>query len=295
MSAEIRRPLFRRVVGDAVEIERLATGFEFTEGPIWHPREKHLTFSDIPGDHMRRWTPAGGVSTFRKPCNMANGNTYDRQGRMLTCEHATSRVIRAEPDGSISVLATHYKGRQLNSPNDIIARSDGRIYFTDPTYGRMPYYGVERKPELDFRGFYSLDEDGSGLTLHADDFAQPNGLCFSSDERRLFVNDTERSHIRVFDVAADGSVTGGNVWAEVTGHGEGAPDGMKIDSLGNLYCCGPGGLHVFDPDAHSLGVIRVPEDLANFTWGEDDYCSLLLTASTSLYRLRTRTPGRPLF
>src|SRR5262249_22047371 len=124
MSAEIRRPLFRHVVGDAVEIERLATGFEFTEGPIWHPREKHLTFSDMPGDHMRRWTPAGGVSTFRKPCNMANGNTYDRHGRMLTCEHATSRVIRAELDGSISVLATHYKGRQLNSPNDVVARSD---------------------------------------------------------------------------------------------------------------------------------------------------------------------------
>jgi len=295
MSAEIRDDRFHDVVGGEVVVERLATGFDFTEGPIWHPYDKHLTFSDMPGDHMRRWTAAEGVTTFRKPSNMANGNTYDRQGRMLTCEHATSRVTRTEVDGAITVLATHYQGKQLNSPNDIVVKSDGRIYFTDPTYGRMPYYGVERETELDFRGVYRVEEDGSGLTLLADDFAQPNGLCFSRDETRLFVNDTDGGHIRVFDVGADGLLSGGGVWADVVGTGEGAPDGLKIDGEGNLYCCGPGGLHVFLPDARALGVITVPEVCANFTWGEDDLMSIFFAASTSLYRARTKTPGVALF
>ena len=295
MNAEIRHDLFRKVVGENIAVERVASGFGFTEGPIWHPHEKHLTFSDMPGDEIRRWTPAGGVASLRKPSHMANGNTYDRQGRMLTCEHATSRVTRTEANGEISVLATHYRGKQLNSPNDIVVKSDGAIYFTDPMYGRMPYYGVERPSELGFRGVYRMAEDGSGLTLLGDDFGQPNGLCFSRDERRLFVNDTERGHIRVFDVGRDGLLSGGAVWAEVTGTGQGAPDGMKIDRDGNLYCCGPGGLHVFSPEAQSLGVILVPEVVANFTWGEDDLKTIFLTASTTLYRAGTNTPGLPLF
>ena len=295
MTAEIRDPAFATVVGPAPRVERLATGFDFTEGPIWHPREHHLTFSDMPGDHMRRWTETEGITTFRKPSNMANGNSYDAEGRMVTCEHATSRVTRTEPDGSITVLASHYQGTELNSPNDIVVKSDGRIYFTDPTYGRMPYYGVERPQRLDFQGVWRVNPDGDGLRPLARDFAQPNGLCFSRDEARLFVNDTERNHIRVFDVTAAGDLTQGRVWAEVTGTGDGAPDGMKIDADGNLYCCGPGGLHVFAPDARCLGVIRVPEVVANFTWGGSDMCSIFLTASTSLYRVRTATPGIPLF
>jgi gluconolactonase len=283
------------IVGSRIELERLGTGFEFTEGPIWHPRERHLTFSDMPGDHIRRWIPDGGISTFRKPSNKANGNTYDRRGRMLTCEHATSRVTRTDTDGSISVIATHYRDKQLNSPNDIVVRSDRLIFFTDPTYGRMPYYGVERPQDLSFQGVYRVNEDGSDLTLLVDDFKQPNGLCFSRDERRLFVNDTERGHIRVFDVAANGTLSGGAVWTEVTGAGQGAPDGMKIDSAANLYCCGPGGIHVFDTDARLLGVIETPEVVANFTWGDADLQSLFVTASTSLYRLRVQVPGIALF
>jgi gluconolactonase len=294
VSVEIRDPRLRAVVGEALVVERVATGFQFTEGPIWHPREKHLTFSDIPGNEMHRWSAAGVVS-LRKPSNMANGNTYDRSGRMLSCEHATSRVTRTALNGSLTVLATHYQGKQLNSPNDIVVKSDGRIYFTDPSFGRMPYYGVERPVELSVRGVYRMEDEGSGLTLLVDDFAQPNGLCFSRDERRLFVNDTERGHIRVFDVAAGGLLTGGAVWVTLTGKGEGAPDGMKVDRDGNLYCCGPGGVHVFAPDATSLGVIQMPEVCANFTWGDDDLQTIFLTASSSLYRARSRTPGVPLF
>ena len=295
MNVEIRDPRFRDIVGDDAPLERLGTGFEFTEGPVWHPYEKHLTFSDMPGDTMRRWTAAGGITVFRKPSNMANGNTYDRSGRLLTCEHATSRVVRAERDSSITVIATTYDAKTLNSPNDIVVKRDGTIYFTDPTYGRMPYYGLPREQEHEFQGVYKVAPDGSGLTLLVDDFAQPNGLCFSRDEQRLFVNDTDRGHIRVFDVDSDGRLSGGSVWAAVVGNGPGAPDGMKIDSAGNLYCCGPGGLHVFSPDAVSLGVIKTPEVVANFTWGDDDLRSLFLTATSSLYRTRSRTPGIPLF
>ncbi len=235
------------------------------------------------------------MATFRKPSNKANGNTYDRLGRMLTCEHATSRVVRTDAGGATTVLATHYRGRELNSPNDIVVKRDGFIYFTDPTYGRMPVYGLPREPELDFRGVYRLAEDGSALSLLADDFAQPNGLCFSRDERRLYVNDTERGHIRVFTVKDDGSLAAGRVFATLAGTGAGAPDGMKVDRDDNVYCCGPGGVHVLSPDGQALGVIRTPEVVANFAWGDPDMLSLFLTASTSLYRVRTRTPGVPLF
>ena len=294
MSVEVRVPRFREVVGDDAPMERLGTGFAFTEGPVWHPVERHLIFSDMPGDHMRRWSEAGGVTTFRQPSNKANGNAYDPEGRLVTCEHATSRVTRTEPDGTVTVLATHWDGRELNSPNDIIVKSDGAIYFTDPNYGRREYFGVPREQELDFQGVYRIAPDGT-LSLLADDFAQPNGLSFDGPEARLFVNDTEGGHIRVFEVEADGGVSGGGVWAEVTGDGAGAPDGMKTDSADNVYCTGPGGVHVFAPDAACLGVALVPEGVANFTWGDEDLRSLFITASTSLYRTRVRVPGRPAF
>lgn len=275
--------------------ERLGTGFLFTEGPVWHPRGRFLIFSDMPGDHMRRWSAAEGITTFRKPSRMANGNTFDRQGRLLTCEHATSRVVRLEPDGQLTVLASHYQGKELNSPNDIVCRSDGSIYFTDPPYGRVKFYGVEREQELPFQGVYRVGPDPRSPELLVDDFDRPNGLCFSLDESRLFINDTARKHIRVFEVSPTGRLRGGHVWAETKGDKPGAPDGMKVDAAGNVYCCGPGGIHVFDPDGQLLEIIEVPEYPANFTWGDEDYRSLFITASTSLYRIRTRIPGKPVF
>ena len=275
--------------------ETLGTGFLFTEGPVWHPTGRFLLFSDMPGDHLRRWSAADGVTTFRRPCDMSNGLTWDRQGRLVVCEHATSRLTRTEPDGRIVPLATHWRGKQLNSPNDVVCRSDGAIYFSDPPYGRAKYYGVERPQELPFQGVYRVGPDPGAPELLVDDFERPNGLCFSLDERRLFVNDTARQHIRVFDVAPDGGLRGGRLWAETKGDQPGAPDGMKLDAAGNVYCCGPGGIHVFDPDAGLLEVIEVPERTANFAWGDDDYRSLFITASTSLYRIRTTTPGRPVF
>jgi gluconolactonase len=290
---EVRDPRFARVVGPSVEFERLATGFIFTEGPLWHRRDKYLLFSDMPGDHLRRWSAKDGVATFRKPCNKSNGLAWDLQGRLIVCEHATSHLTRTEADGRSTVLASHYDGKELNSPNDVVVKSDGAIYFSDPIYGRKPHYGVPRDPQLSFRGVYRLSPDGKALTLLADDFGQPNGLCFSLDEKVLFVNDTERQHIRAFDVKADGTITNNRIWARTVGEGPGGPDGMKIDSAGNLYSCGPGGIHVFAPDATCLGVVRVPEHTANFCWGDDDFRSLFITASTSLYRIRVAVPGTP--
>jgi len=292
MTVEIRDPRFATVAGENIACEKVATGFLFTEGPLWHP-QGWLLFSDMPGDHLRKWSAAEGVTTFRKPCNQSNGLAWDREGRLLACEHASSTLTRTEASGRITVLASRYQGKELNSPNDVVVRGDGTIYFTDPTYGRAEYYGRPRACELDFRGVYAVRPDGTALRLLADDFGQPNGLTFSADERVLFVNDTERQHIRRFEVRPDGSLAGGAEWARTVGEGEGGPDGMKLDAESNLYCCGPGGIHVFAPDATCLGVLRTPEYVANFAWGDADYRSLYITASSSLYRARTRVAGRP--
>ena len=295
MNVEIRDERFRDVVGDDAPVEELATGFDFTEGAMWNHVEGHLIFSDMPGNIMRKWTNEGGIEVFREPSNMANGNYYDLQGRLVTCEHSTSRVTRTEHDGSITVLATHYDGKELNSPNDIIVKSDGSIYFTDPSFGRMEYYGVEREQELDWRGVYRLSPGSGELTLLVYDFDQPNGLTFSLDESQLFINDTMRAHIRVFDVNDDGTISNGRVWADVTGERDGLADGMKIDTGGYLYTTGPGGVQVFAEDATCLGTIYVPQGVTNFTWGDDDLCSLYINAGNSLYRTRVKVPGRKLF
>lgn len=294
-SLEIRDPRMTGLVATDASFDKLGSGYLFTEGPVWHPIEQHLTFSDMPGDIMRRWDAKTGVKTFRQPCNKSNGLAYDPRGRLLICEHASSRLSRMAEDGSTTTLASHWQGQELNSPNDLICTDDGTIYFSDPTYGRAEYYGVPRSPALDFKGLYRIGGADGALSLIASDFGQPNGLCLSNDGRRLYVNDTDRQHIRAFVIDAGGIVTGGEVWAETRGKGAGAPDGMKLDAAGNVWCCGPGGIHVFAPDATCLGVLRVPEYTANFCWGDDDMRSLFITASTSLYRVRTKVAGRPIF
>ena len=295
MNIAIYDSRIRTILNANGELETVATGFEFTEGPIWHPYEKHLTFSDIVGNTMYRWDRKSGACVFRQPSHMANGNTYDKQGRLLTCEHATSRVTRTELDGTVIVLASHYNGKELNSPNDIVVKSDGAIYFSDPVYGRRERVGVPRSQDLNFQAIFRLDPGSHTLTPLVSDFENPNGLCFSLDEKQLFVNDSPRRHIRVFDVLPEGTLANGRVWAEVNGEGKGVPDGMKFDSAGNLYCAGPGALYIFDAHANLLGKIPLPEQLANFAWGDDDLCALYLTATTTLYRLRVNVPGRALF
>lgn len=275
--------------------ERLASGFQFVEGPAWHPLRRLLVFSDIRGNAMYSWSESSGVHCLRQPSNMANGNVFDREGRLLSCEHATSRVCRASLDGGYEVLASHFGGRELNSPNDIVVRRDGSVYFTDPTPGRTAQFGIERPQELDFQGVFRLDPASGVLQLVADDFSKPNGLCFSLDESLLYVNDSDRQHLRVFAVHPDGRLSGGQVWAETGGSEPGVADGMKLDRLGRVYCCGSGGIHVFDPKGTRLALIRTPEVAANLAWGGDDMTELFITARTSLYRLRTRSPGHAPF
>jgi gluconolactonase len=280
------RPLVR---GDS-EVELVRSGFQFTEGPAWSVDGGFLVFSDIIGDQLWTWDEEHGVRSFRQPSNMANGNAFDREGRLLTCEHATSRLTRQEADGSTTVLASHYDGTELNSPNDVIVSRAGLIFFTDPPYGRTAGFGVKRPTPLGFQGLYRIDPDGA-LALVARDFVAPNGLCLSLDERVLYVNDTSQMHIRAFAVADDGALSGGDVWAETVGEKPGVPDGMKIDSRGNVWCSGPGGIHIFAPDASLLGVLPTPEVVGNLGWGGHDFQSLFVCASTGLYRVRTEVPG----
>lgn len=296
MSIEIRDERLLEIVDENMQLEQLADDFQFTEGPIWHPREKHLIFSDIPANRMFRWSDVDGLAVFREPSNMTNGNTYDRQGRILSCEHGTSRVTRTARDGTVAVLASHYQGKALNSPNDIVVRNDDTVWFSDPTYGRLANTGVVREPELDFRGVFRLHPESRQLDLMAKDFEMPNGLAFTPDHRHLYVADTPRLHIRKFAIENDGTLAGGEVFAESTGSGPGAPDGLKTDSVGHVFCAGPGGVHVYHPtDGTCLGVLRTPAFCANFTWGGDDFRTFFLTSSTCLYRTRLKMPGIPLF
>jgi gluconolactonase len=292
---DVRDPRLTNVFEAGAHLEVVANGFKFTEGPIWHPYDHHLRFSDIIGNSIYQWSAAHGLRDIRSNSHLANGNTYDRTGRMLTCHHGTSRVTRTEPDSTITIIASHYDGKQLNSPNDIVVKRDGAVYFTDPIFGRGETYGIPRERELPFAGVYRVGPQTFDLRLLVDDFANPNGLCFSLDEAQLFVNDTPRGHIRVFDVLPDGGLTNGRVWAVLTGKGKGRPDGMKFDSNETLFCVGPGGVHVFAPNATCLGVLLIPEHTANFAWGDPDLRSLYITASTSVYRVRVNVPGLALF
>lgn len=281
----------RTVVEASAAPARMATGFQFLEGPSWHAAEETLYFSDIIGNAQYCWSERAGVTPFRSPSHMANGTTWDLQGRLLVCEHASSRVARIDQAGRYEVLASHFRGRELNSPNDIVVNRSGAIYFTDPNPGRTAKFGIERPQELDFQGVYRLDPGSGELTLLVDDFSKPNGLCFSRDESQLYVNDTDRQHIRVFEVTPDGLLRDGRWWADTGGEEPGVADGMKFDTAGNLYSCGSGGIHVFDPAGARRGIIRVPEVPANFAWGGADLRDLLITARTSLYRLRVKIPG----
>jgi gluconolactonase len=227
------------------------------------------------------------VSTFRSPSGNSNGLTLDKGGRLIACEHETRRLTRTELDGSVSVLADKYQGKRLNSPNDVIVRSDSSIYFTDPTYG---FESRNSWKELSFNGVYLLTPGGE-LELLVDDFDQPNGLAFSEDEAVLYIDDTSRCHIRAFDVARDGSLSNSRVLIDMRLPEPGLPDGMKVDHRGNLYCTGPGGIWVIEPEGKCLGRILLPELPSNLAWGDFDWKTLYITACSSLYRLRLTATG----
>jgi gluconolactonase len=297
MGVQARSEALRELVAEDAEVERLGTGFTFTEGPVWNGEGEYLLFSDMPGDVRRRWSEADGVEEVMRPSNKCNGMVYDAHGNLLVCEHVTSSLVREYPDGRRETIASHYQGKELNSPNDVITKSDGSIYFSDPWYGRMPVFGEERPKQLDFQGVYRIPPEGGDLQLLVDDFEQPNGICFSPDESLLYINDTPRAHIRVFDVQDDGTITNGRMFFEGIGSGvieEGIPDGMKVDERGNIYVTGPGGVWVISPEGEQLGLIEVPENVGNIAFGGPEWKQLYMPSSTSLYRVQLKVAGNRL-
>ncbi|MBL8587508.1 MAG: isochorismatase family protein [Methylobacteriaceae bacterium] len=296
MAHQALDPAFRRLIDEHAPVRQVASGCTFTEGPIWHPHEQHLTFSDMPADTRRRLDRGGNVTVAARPSNKGNGLTYDAALNLLVCEHATSSVARFRPDGRREVLASHFQGRELNSPNDLCVHSGGAIYFSDPWYGRMPHYGVERPRVLGFQGVYRIAPGGGEPQLLVDRylFSQPNGLTFSPDEALLYVNDTEQANIRVFDVAADGALRNGRIFAAGIRDSliPGLPDGMKCDQEGNVWCTGPGGVWVFDRSGRLIGKVAIPEPPANLHWGGADWRTLYVCATTSVYAVTTRIGPR---
>lgn len=280
--------------------ERIATGFVFTEGPLWHP-DSFLYFVDIRRNHLLRWVPGRQAEIIREGTNEGNGLTFDLQGRLLMCEGGNRRVARTENDGAITVLADRWDGKRLNRPNDVVGRSDGSIYFTDPQ-GRVP----QDEREIGFSGVYRVDSDGQ-VHLATDECEYPNGLAFSPDESILYVaisrlderclEEEERNEvcthrrIRAFDVAPDGTLGNNRIFADMSSAETGVPDGMKVDMEGHVFCTGNGGTCVFDKDGRHLGTIRTDEVPANCAFGGSDLRTLLLTARTSLYSVRVKAPG----
>jgi gluconolactonase len=292
---EANSPALLELVDEAAPVEQLCTGFQFVEGPIWNAKEQCLYFSDIPAGIRYRWSPSTGATEARNPSNRGNGMTYDGAGNLYICEHNTSMLIRESPSGVRRIVASHWQGKELNSPNDVVVRSDNSVYFSDPSYGRLAAVGIERRQDLNFQGLFRVSPDGE-LHLEADDFGQSNGLCFSPDEKLLYVDDSPRAHIRVFDVAPDGSLSNSRIFAQNIGDGElwhGIVDGMKCDERGDIYVTGPRGIWVFNPAGEHLGVIHMPEHIANLNWGGPHWDELCCACHTSIYRLKMKVHGNP--
>ena len=276
-----------QILPSNTQVEKIAGGFEFTEGPVWHP-DGFLLFSDIPANTIYKWQPGQATEVFRQPSGNANGNTLDPSERLISAEHGNRRLSVTEQNGQLVTLVSHYQGKRLNSPNDLAVKSDGSIYFTDPPYGIK-----SEQEELGFYGVYRLAPDGS-LALLVKDFVRPNGIVFSPDETKLYVNDSQKGHIRIFEVKPDGMLQQGQLFAELEPPSEkGAADGMIVDQKGNVYSTGPGGVWIFSPEGELLGIIETPEAPTNLAWGDRDYKTLYITASTSLYRIRLQIQGIP--
>ena len=292
MPIEQTAPGLERIVSLDQDVEELDSGFGSEigalEGPVWWKEGGYLLFSDIGHNRRMKWAPGEGVSVFHEPTNLANGLTRDIQGRLLACERTTHRVTRMEPDGSITVVANNYHGTRLNSPNDVVVKSDGSIYFTDPVSQNV-------ESELDFYGVYRVSPDLGTIHLLVRDFVMPNGLAFSPDERTLYVDDTRRSHIRAFDVEPSGllALASDRIFCDLKGERPGNPDGMKVDLEGNVYCTAPGGIWVIDPSGKHLGTILTGVPSLNISWGGEDWKTMYYTTRQTLGSIRLKIAGVP--
>lgn len=292
---EAIEPEFNRFVMSNAPLRQLASGFDWTEGPVWFGDAGCLLFSDIPNDRILRWTPDVGISTFRSPSNYANGHTRDRQGRLISCEHGTRRVTRTELDGSITIIADGYQGKRLNSPNDVVVKSDDSIWFTDPHYGIMTNYEGYAAEQEQPCHVYRVDPSSGAIEAVVTDFECPNGLAFSPDESLLYVADTgtmfdpnAEQHIRAFDVGSDGRLHGGDVFHVIS---PGMADGIRVDTDGNLWSSAGDGVHCLNPAGDLLGKIKVPETVSNICFGGRAKHRLFITATTSLYTIVLNRQG----
>jgi gluconolactonase len=293
---EVLDSRFARLVNRTAKLELLDATSRWAEGPVYVPAGRYFLWSDVPSDRIMRWDESSGqVSVFRSPSQNANGNTLDREGRLVTCEHLTRRVTRTEHDGSITVVADGIHGKRFNSPNDVVVASDGTIWFTDPTYGiDSDYEGRRAASEIGRSRLYRVDPVDASVRVAADDFVQPNGLAFSPDERRLYVSDTGRSHVeggpahlRVFDVDG-GRLTGGDVFAESP---VGFFDGFRVDEDGNVWTSAGDGVRCYAPDGTPLGVIHLSEAVANVAFGGPARNRLFICATSSVYAVYLLTNG----
>ena len=293
MPIEVVSPDLASIVSADAAVTELSSGYGGAdgpaEGPLWWHEGDYLLFSDIHNNRRMKWTAQDGVSLFHEPTNRANGLTRDPSGRLLACEHLTRRVTRMEPDGSITVVASNYRGRRLNRPNDVIVKSDGSIYFTDPGF---PAPGMD----LDWNGVYHVTPDLGTISLIVWDFSRPNGLAFSPDESVLYINDTRRRHIRAFDLEPNGMplIATDRVFCDLGGEREGNPDGMKVDSEGNVYCGGSGGIWVIDPSGKHLGTINHgAPGTTNVAFGGSDWKTLFFTTRNTLGSVPVNVAGLP--
>lgn len=286
---------FRKLIKGAAQLETVYSNCRWAEGPVWFGDLNCVLWSDIPNDRIMRYIPGVGTSEFRKPAGNTNGHTRDRQGRLVSCSHGNRHVERTEHDGTITVLASHYEGKRLNSPNDLVVKSDGTVWFTDPAYGiESDYEGNKGEMEQDGCHVYRIDPDGS-ITRVIDDMDRPNGLAFSADESILYVADSALSHgperphhIRQFKVNANNTVSGGEVFAEIN---PGLPDGFRLDTDGNIWTSAGDGIHVYTSSAVLLGKIHTPKAVANLTFGGPKKNWLFIAATDSMHVLHTGANG----
>jgi gluconolactonase len=293
VDTDLAAPGFERLVEKRPPLDEVAYGLTFGEGPVWDRRGKQLYYVEIIGNAIWKYKPGVGHEAVLKPSGHANGMTFDKEGRLIVAGWCTRSIFRFERDGAVTTVATAYQGKKFNSPNDIVVKSDGSVWFTDSAGGLvipgMVAQDVQRY--LDVQGVYRITPDGKEVQLAIADCTYPNGLAFSPDEKLLYVNDSRLGIIRVFDVRADGSIGPGRLFHTMTGEDPGVADGMKCDVEGNVYCTGPGGVHVIDPKGRLLGRLKIPGHSTNMAFGDDDWCTLFVTTYHSVYRTRVKVPG----